>query len=110
MLARPGFYLGVGVSSEQTYTDGRTLFYDSIESGYYVVLSVEDKGSGIHPEDLDSIFQPFFSRAESQGSLGLGMSVVRAIVRQLSGGIDVISEMGEGSRFDIYLPVSVPGR
>ena len=97
------------ISTEQIYTDGRTLFYDALRSGYYVILSVEDKGSGIHPEDLDSIFQPFFSRRDvSTQGMGLGMSVVRAIVRQLHGGIDVISEMGQGSRFDIYLPVATP--
>ncbi len=97
------------VTTEQIYTDGRTLFFDSIEGGYYVVLSVDDKGAGIHPEDLDSIFQPFFSRHESSARRsGLGMSVVRTIVRQLNGGIDVISELGQGTRFDVYLPVSVP--
>lgn len=99
------------IGTEQIYTDGRTLFYDALPAGYYITLSVEDKGSGIHPEDLDSIFQPFFSRrdASTEGK-GLGMSVVRAIVRQLNGGIDVISEMGKGSRFDIYLPVASPNR
>ncbi|MBT4494889.1 MAG: hypothetical protein HOC70_16710 [Gammaproteobacteria bacterium] len=99
------------VSSEQIYTDGRTLFYDNLDPGYFVVIGVEDKGSGIHPEDLDSIFQPFFSRGEvRQKNMGLGMSVVRAIVRQLGGGIDVISEMGQGTRFDIYLPVAITSR
>jgi signal transduction histidine kinase len=99
------------VGTEQVYTDGRTLFFDTIERGYYVMLSVEDKGNGVHPENLDSIFQPFFTRGEStKGAIGLGMSVVRAIVKQLNGGIDVISELGLGSRFDIYLPVSIPDR
>lgn len=99
------------VGTEQVYTDGRTLFFDTLERGYYVMLSVEDKGKGVHPEDLDSIFQPFFTRREStQGAKGLGMSVVRAIVKQLNGGIDVISELGMGSRFDIYLPVSIRDR
>ena len=97
------------LGTEQIYTDGRTLFYDTIGPGYYVILSIEDIGSGIHPEDLDSIFQPFFSRKSTASeSQGLGMSVVRTIVKQLDGGIDVISEMGKGTRFDIYLPVAPP--
>ena len=97
------------VSSEQIYTDGRTLFYDSIVTGYYVVLSVEDSGTSYNVEDLDSIFQPFFSRSEtSKRNMELGMSVVRAIVKQLHGGIDVISGEGQDTRFDIYLPISLP--
>ena len=95
------------ITSEQIYTDGRALFYDKVDAGYYIIMSVEDKGRGIHPEDLDSIFQPFFSQeVSSERRSGLGMSVVRAIVKQLDGGIDVISEMGTGTRFDIYFPVA----
>ena len=97
----------VSLGTEEVRVEARQLFYDEISEGPYVVLSVEDDGSGIAPEDLDMVFQPFFSRKEaSQRMTGLGMSVVRAIVRQHNGGIDVESNAEQGTRFEIYLPVT----
>ena len=98
----------VQITTEELECDDRQLFYDEIPAGSYVVLSVEDNGIGIPTEDLDMVFQPFFSRKEgSQRMTGLGMSVVRAIVRQHNGGIDVESNSGQGTRFEVYLPTTL---
>ncbi len=67
-----------------------------------VLLTVRDSGRGMDPETLSGIFEPFFST--NKGS-GLGLSVVRAIVTQHGGVIEVSSEEGKGSSFQIFLPL-----
>jgi signal transduction histidine kinase len=69
-----------------------------------VVLSVRDRGSGIAPEHLDRIFDPFFSTKSAGEGTGLGLSIAQGIVRDHGGWLDVASEPGEGSVFSIHLP------
>ncbi|MDA0788751.1 MAG: ATP-binding protein [Proteobacteria bacterium] len=95
----------IQVGTEEVRVRDGSLFYDELPAGIYIVLSVEDNGTGVDAHDLDLVFQPFFSRkAESRYSRGLGMAVVRAIVHQLGGGVDVVSEKNSGTRFEVYLP------
>ncbi len=73
-----------------------------------VVLRVEDTGPGIPPEDLPHIFERFYrvdkSRSRIQGRTGLGLAITKAIVDAHSGTIEVSSQAGLGSRFDVKLP------
>lgn len=69
-----------------------------------VLLAVEDNGSGIAPELLDRIFEPFFSTKGRGGHSGLGLASVYGIVEQCGGTIEVKSEVGKGSRFEVVLP------
>jgi signal transduction histidine kinase len=91
---------------------------DTIELGVRgtatsAVLSVHDSGTGIPPEDLERIFDRF-ARADSgrerrTGGFGLGLSIVRTIVEAHGGHIDVRSQEGAGTTFEIELPIAAGG-
>jgi PAS domain S-box-containing protein len=75
--------------------------------GGYVVIEVEDTGTGIPPHVLDKIFDPFFTTKEAGKGTGLGLSTSQAIVRSHGGVIRASSHPNSrGSRFDIYLPAA----
>jgi len=73
--------------------------------GTYVALRISDTGSGIAPEILPHIFEPFYTtKGEGKGT-GLGLAIVFGIVKQSGGNIRVTSEVGRGTTFEILLPV-----
>jgi len=71
----------------------------------YWKLSIGDSGVGIDPGTLSKIFVPFFSTKDKGKGTGLGLSMVYNIVHQFNGFIEVYSEPGIGSTFNVYLPI-----
>lgn len=78
--------------------------YDSVDNS--VTLSVKDNGCGIKTDHLVRLFDPFFTSGKAQGT-GLGLSVSYGIVRRSGGDIQVLSQLGEGSVFEVQLPAVV---
>jgi two-component system cell cycle sensor histidine kinase/response regulator CckA len=78
---------------------------DDMPAGEYVVIEVADSGIGIPQENIQRIFEPFFSTKEIGSGTGLGLSTVYGIVRQTGGFVGVESVVGVGSTFVIYLPL-----
>ncbi|MCK4956739.1 MAG: response regulator [Candidatus Cloacimonetes bacterium] len=78
--------------------------HDTITPGNYVVLEVEDYGSGIDPSIIKHIFEPFFTTKKISEGTGLGLSTVLGIIQQNNGYIDVKSEVNIGTKFYIYFP------
>ena len=83
---------------------GLRLSGEDMPPGDWVVISVTDTGTGIPPNILTRIFEPFFSTKEVGSGTGLGLSTVYGIVRQTGGYVNVESTVGEGTVFWIYLP------
>lgn len=80
----------------------------TVEPGSYVALTVTDSGAGIPPDVLPHVFEPFFTTKEAGKGTGLGLATVFGIVKQHRGGISVSSQVGEGTRVEIFLPVITP--
>jgi signal transduction histidine kinase len=79
------------------------------EGGGRLYISFEDDGCGISQEDLSHIFEPFFSTKANQGGTGLGLSITYNLVQEIGGVISVESELGQGTRFTIVLPLERKG-
>ncbi|MEI9414784.1 cell cycle histidine kinase CckA [Mesorhizobium sp. Cs1321R2N1] len=87
-----------------TAEECKTFAYRELTAADYVVVEVEDTGSGIAPDVLKKIFEPFFTTKEVGKGTGLGLSMVYGIIKQTGGFIFCDSELGKGSTFRIFLP------
>ncbi|MFO1109879.1 MAG: PAS domain-containing protein [Bradyrhizobium sp.] len=84
--------------------DAAQLSYKGMPAADYVRIDMIDTGTGIPPDIIDKIFEPFFSTKEVGKGTGLGLSTVYGIVKQTGGFVYVDSEAGKGTAFHIFLP------
>ncbi|MBW2589819.1 MAG: response regulator [Deltaproteobacteria bacterium] len=97
----------ITISTQNRYIDMPVGSYDDVEEDDYVVLTVSDNGTGISPEDLERIFEPFYTKkAMGRSGTGLGMAIIWGTVKDHKGYIDVESIEGEGTIFTLYFPVT----
>jgi CheY-like chemotaxis protein len=80
--------------------------FPELASGDYVLISVSDAGSGMKPEDAARAFEPFFTTKEVGKGSGLGLSQVYGFVRAASGHVRILTQFGEGTTVEMYLPKS----
>ncbi len=93
------------VNAVQAMKDGGTLSVTTSCDGRNLCLTVEDTGDGMSEEIRQQIFDPFFTTKQTGQGTGLGLSVVQGIVHAHGGTISVASTLGQGTRFDVRLPI-----
>ncbi|MFZ2102979.1 MAG: ATP-binding protein, partial [Oricola sp.] len=91
-------------TSNVTAEECERYSYRGFVADDYVMIAVEDTGTGIAPDVLEKIFEPFFTTKEVGKGTGLGLSMVYGIVKQTGGFIYADSEVGKGTTFRIFLP------
>lgn len=97
----------IRVETQNRYVDRPLKGYEDIEKGEFVVLRVSDDGHGMEADEVDRIFEPFYTRKEmGRSGTGLGMAVVWGTIQDHQGYIHVKSAPGKGTRFDLYFPVT----
>ena len=96
------------VNAIQAMPEGGKLTIRTKGDNSFVTLIIEDTGTGMTEEVKRQIFVPFFTTKEVGQGTGLGLAVVHGIVNSHGGGIDVESEIGKGTRFEVRLPVGDP--
>jgi two-component system, cell cycle sensor histidine kinase and response regulator CckA len=97
----------ISISTANQYLDRPIKGHDKIEEGEYAVLTITDSGHGIAEEDIEKIFDPFFTKKQmGMSGTGLGMSIVYGTVTDHKGYINVESIVDSGTTFTLYLPIT----
>ena len=95
------------ISTKNQHIDKSLKGYEDLKQGDYVLLKISDKGMGIAADDLNKIFDPFYTKkVMGRSGTGLGMAVVWGTVQDHNGSINVKSKVGIGTDFYLYFPVT----
>jgi PAS domain S-box-containing protein len=104
-MRETGGVLGIGLT--QLEISNKDFIKNlNLKPGPYLLLEVSDNGHGIDQRIQERIFDPYFTTKTKGEGTGMGLSVVHGVVKGIGGHITVYSEVGEGTTFHIYLPVS----
>ena len=82
----------------------QVLSHSQLPAGDFLALTVSDQGSGITPDVMEHLFEPFFTTRAAQSGTGLGLAVVFGVVTEFGGAIDVQSAPGAGCPIHALLP------
>ncbi|MEJ2167031.1 MAG: ATP-binding protein [Desulfobacterales bacterium] len=95
------------IRTENRHYDKPTRHFDHVAEGDYIVVTVSDSGIGIPEDDLEKIFEPFYTKKKmGRSGTGLGMAVVWGTVKDCQGFIDVQSTEGKGTTFTLHFPAT----
>ena len=103
-MEQSGGVLSIGLNSTFIH-DSTPLTAKELPPGEYVELMVSDNGTGIGPDIIDKIFDPYFTTKEIGKGTGLGLSITHGIIKSYGGAITVDSTLGQGTTFHVYFPV-----
>ena len=97
----------ITIATENRYIDPHRKGFEEIPEGEYCVLTVHDTGIGISKEDIEKIFEPFYTKKKmGRSGTGLGMAVVWGTVKDHAGFIRIRSDVGQGAVIRLYLPAT----
>ena len=96
------------MNAAQAMPSGGKILIKTGRGDQYVFISITDTGVGIKEEDLEKIFEPFFTTKEKEQGTGLGLSLCKRLIEANAGKIEVESKVGEGTTFNIMIPIKQP--
>jgi PAS domain S-box-containing protein len=97
----------ISISTENCYVDRNLNAYEQVQKGQYAMITINDTGIGIPQQDLNRIFEPFYTKKKmGRSGTGLGMSVVWGTIKDHNAFIDVKSVQGKGTTFRLFFPVT----
>jgi len=97
----------IDITTENRHIDKTMYGFDDIDKGDYAAITVTDTGIGISPEDIERIFEPFYTKKTmGRSGTGLGMAVVWGTVKDHRGYIDIASTEGKGTEITLYFPIT----
>jgi PAS domain S-box-containing protein len=91
-------------TANRTLSDEYCAEHEDTIPGDYVEISVTDTGMGIAPENIEKVFQPFFTTKGPEKGSGLGLSMIYGFVKQSGGHVKIYSEVGHGTSVKLYIP------
>jgi PAS domain S-box-containing protein len=100
-------FLNLVLNAIEAMSQGGKITFEMVQNEERTLVLVSDTGQGIEPKDLEFIFEPFFTTKKNTKGVGLGLSVVRGILDNLDGEIEVLKTGPEGTCFQITLPTYI---